>query len=691
MHMNTKQEIRNIGIFAHVDAGKTTTTERILYYSGVLHKIGEVDSGTAVMDWMAQEQNRGITITSAATKLLWRECQINIIDTPGHVDFTAEVERCLRVLDGGVAIFDAVNGVEPQSETVWRQAARYGIPRLVFVNKMDRVGADFDRACRSIVDVFGVRLLKLFIPVGAERDFQGVIDVLGQAMLWWGSEDQGKEVHRRDVPPQWQEDARQAYNELIEQLADESDTIAEQYLGGGEVDAELCHTIVRRLVHAEAAFPVFCGASLRNIGVQPLMDAIVAYLPPPDELPDIIATTTAAQDGAPLQEVRIVRSVNQPLSALIFKISCDRGKGDFAYIRVYAGRLQAGQKIYNASLGIYERIHQLRLMHANSSTQVSEIVAGDIGVAIGFKKSRTGDTLTTKENAHLLENIIFPEPVISSSIEPQTQSDRDHLLQVLSILSKEDPTFRWKEDSDTGELIIAGMGELHLSVLSARIADDFKVAAKIGTPQVAYRERIQRVVRERSVLQFQLAGAEHRMAYTCTVGPTEHDDGVKNEITIRVGAGGTRLTDGMMDAEQHAVAVRAAEGALNSGFLLGYPAIQTKVEMEIDEIVSGNATVAIEAAVSRVVSALCQRADPVQLEPVMTVSVITPREYVGEVLSGLQQRNGSTTGVRSLPSGEKITATAPLARLFGYSTAIRSATKGRGEFNITFARFAPLV
>lgn len=730
--MGTQQQRRNIGIFAHVDAGKTTTTERILYYSGVSHRIGAVDRGTAVMDWMAQEQDRGITITSAATKIHWQGCEINIIDTPGHVDFTAEVERSLRVLDGGVAIFDAVNGVEPQSETVWRQATRYHIPRLIFINKMDRVGADFDYVCRNIseellnghhdTDVASGRdrerkLLKLTIPVGSEREFGGVIDVLRQQLVEWRGDDDGRSVQRGEIPAELAEVAGAAYQELIEHLADESDQIAEQYLGGEAVGVGVCQEVIRRLTIAEMAFPVFCGASLRNIGVQPLMDGVVEYLPTPEELPYIIARAGHEKRGE-TAEVRVERSVDGPLSALIFKIAADRERGEIIYIRVYAGRVKSGDKLYNASLGIEERVNQLRIMHANSSTQVGEIVAGDIGTAVGLKHSRTGDTLTTRGNPHLLEEILFPQPVISSAIEPRSQSDRDHLLEVLQILRREDPTFHWKDDLDTGELVISGMGELHLNVLATRITDDFKVTARIGAPQVNYRERLQQTVSEDGSVELQLGGVEHRVGYHCSVGPAvvaagivDASDGegeaaagataVKesdNQIIIEIaeevaGSGGGDSGGGtvMPQSELAVVAKQAVEEILAAGFLLGYPAIQTRIAFTIDEVLSANPTLAVEAAVSKIVTALCQRADPVRLEPVMTVTVATPQECVGEVVAGLQQRGGVTTGITATHGGrERIVATAPLARLFGYSTAVRSATKGRGEFSIEFNRFAPV-
>lgn len=716
--MDKQQQRRNIGIFAHVDAGKTTTTERILYYSGMSHRIGEVDRGTAVMDWMEQEQNRGITITSAATKIHWRECEINLIDTPGHVDFTAEVERSLRVLDGGVAIFDAVNGVEPQSETVWRQAARYHIPRLLFINKMDRVGADFDFACRNIseelltmqsgtaaddgIEVENRKLLKLTIPVGAEREFSGVIDVLRQQLLEWRSEDGGREVQRRELPAELKEEAAAAYQELIETLADKSDQIAEQYLNGKAISIALCQQVVRQLTIDEAAFPVFCGASLRNIGVQPLIDGVIDYLPAPEELSDITAHACGKESGD--TEVRIKRNIAAPLSALVFKIAADRERGEIAYVRVYAGRMKSGDKLYNASLGIEERVHQLRIMHANSSTQVGEIAAGDIGVAVGLKRARTGDTMTTRGNPHLLEEIRFPQPVISSAIEPRSQSDRDHLLEVLKVLEREDPTFHWKDDLDTGELVISGMGELHLAVLATRITDDFKVVAKIGAPQVSYRERLQQTISESSTIELQLGGAEHRIGYQCSVGPAittqesvEADharaaiaEESENQIVIEIAE---EITSDSTTARQNelAAARQAAEGVLAAGFLLGYPAIQTRVTVVITEILSVNPLLSIETAIGKVVAALCQRANPVQLEPVMTVTVVTPQECVGEVMAGLQQRGGVASGISTAHGGrERIIATAPLSRLFGYSTAVRSATKGRGEFSIEFKCFAPM-
>ena len=674
--MKKEHTMRNIGIFAHVDAGKTTTTERILYYSGISHRIGEVDRGTAIMDWMEQEQDRGITITSAATKLLWQGCEINIIDTPGHVDFTAEVERCLRVLDGGIAIFDAVNGVEAQSETVWKQAARYHIPRLVYINKMDRIGADFAHACDTIRNELDATLLILYIPVGAENTFCGVIDVLAQKMLTWDAADYGKEVHIHPIPDDMLAYAHSAHERLIQQLADESDEVAEQYLSEEVVDIDLCGRIIRDLVCSEKAFAVFCGASLKNIGIQPLLDAVIKYLPAPEEGAAIVAHSTKDAN----KSIRIPRDKEHALSALIFKIARDRERGEMVYARVYAGKMRAGQRIYNASKGVYERINQLRHMHANTSKIVSSIEAGDIGVVIGLKKSHTGDTITVKEHAHLLEHITFPQPVISSSIEPKSQSDRDSLKEVLGALSKEDPTFQWRDDIDTGELIIAGMGELHLDVLATRITHDFNIQARIGKPQVTYRETICNSITEKDTLALHLAGAEHKISYECSVVPYVHE---KPENTVAVAVPNTI-------SEHRERVADIVHTTLNAGFILGYPAIHIKVDVHITEIASDNVAMALESATAQIVSRLCQKAQPIQLEPIMSITITTPKEYVGDVLSGLQQRGGITSAIHSLPSGEKILAQAPLARLFGYSTVIRSATKGKGEFNIEFKQFAPL-
>jgi elongation factor G len=668
------KKIRNIGIMAHIDAGKTTTTERILFYTGRSHRIGEVDRGDTVMDWMAQEQNRGITITSAATTCFWRDHQVNIIDTPGHVDFTAEVERSLRVLDGAVGIFCAVGGVEPQSETVWRQANAYDIPRIAYVNKMDRVGADFAEVVREIEQKLTANPVAVQIPIGRENTFEGVIDLRSMEELHWDAQASGANIERKPIRPQLEEEAQRWREKLIDELSTHSDELMEIILEGKEVDPSLLDHILREQTVGLTLVPVLVGASLKNVGVQPLLDAVVNYLPAPEE----VAPVTGI-DPRKETQVEFERSEDGPDVALVFKIQTERESGAMSFVRVYSGAIKAGSAVMNHNKKKRERVNRLLRIHANRTEQVDKLTAGEIGAIIGFKIAQTGDTVGSEGFPVVLERMHFPEPVISVAIEPRTLSERDKLKGVLQTLSREDPTFFSREDEDTGELIISGMGELHLDVLVTRMIDDFNVGAKVGKPQVTYRESVSGKNRHRETFQRVLAGKENSADITIEVSPRPRGTGNHYESAV---------SSDLLPQTLHAAVERGVTGAMQSGILQGYPAVD--VEARLVDAVYYEATsteFAFEAAASMAFDNACRDAGPILLQPIMKLVVIVPKEFMGDVISGITMRGGLVQSVESRPSAEHINATAPLAELFGYSTALRSATQGRGTYSLEFSHF----
>jgi elongation factor G len=663
---------RNIGIMAHIDAGKTTTTERILYYSGKTYKIGEVDDGEATMDWMEQEQERGITITSAATTTYWRDHQINIIDTPGHVDFTAEVERSLRVLDGAVAVFSAVDGVEPQSETVWHQADRYRVPRLAYVNKMDRLGADFGAVLEDMRKKLGAKPVAIQLPLGAEGGFEGLIDLV--AMEEQRFSEDGMEIARAPVAPERLEAARAAREALIDALSARSDEITDLFLEGKEVPAELIRKELRAACIAQELVPTLCGASRRNVGVQPLIDAVVDYLPAPDEVPPAKAFHLKKEE-----EVDVPCDPSGHPLGLVFKVQYDREAGPLCFVRMYSGSLKNASTVYNQNKKKRERITRLLRMHANKSEPMDEVRAGDIAVIVGMKLAQTGDTIGTEGWPVALEKMHFPEPVISVAIEPKTMSDRDKLKETLEILSKEDPTFTTRENEETGQIVISGMGELHLDVLVTRIIRDFKIQAKQGNPQVTYRESITKSATHNERYRKTMAGKEVAAGLTIEVRPLERGSG--NSYAKRVRAPG--VPDEIFDAVE-----RGFQSAFGSGIQFGYPAVDVGIELvgiEYDELTAS--TFAFEACANMAFDSACRAAGPVMLEPVMKVDISCPKEFLGEAMSLVSQRGGIIHGSDSKTSGELIHAEAPMVAMFGFTTSLRSVTQGRASFSMEFSHF----
>lgn len=670
------QKTRNIGIMAHIDAGKTTTTERILFYTGRSHRLGEVDDGNATMDWMEQEQNRGITITSAATTCYWKDCKINIIDTPGHVDFTAEVERSLRVLDGTVAIFCAVGGVEPQSETVWHQADTYNVPRIAYINKMDRIGADFFAVIEEMKEKFQCEPAVLTLPIGAENNFEGIIDLRTMEERHWNPDSKGSDIETRPIRDSHLEEAARWREVLLDQLTRFSDSLTEKVLDGQEVSAAEINSILREQTIQRALIPVTCGASLRNIGVQFVMDNIVDFLPAPDELPPIEGLHIKKQTT-----VSFNRSTDENPVALIFKIHHDREAGPMCFVRVYSGSIKAGTAVYNASKKKRERINRLLRMHSNRSESIDVLNAGDIGVIIGFKIAQTGDTIASEGLPVILESMHFPEPVISSAIEPKTLSDRDKLKEVLSLIAQEDPTFFWKEDEETGELIISGMGELHLDVVTTRIKDDYKLAAKMGKQQVSYRESISSPVDHSFSYEKMIGGKVQTARIQFTIAPSEKAAGNRFISKIRPGQVPEEFIRGI---EQ------SVTSAFSSGIRFGYPCIDITFTLTgIDFTPETDSIFAYEAAASMGFDEAAELAGPVLLEPVMKIDIMTPKEYLGEVISGITMRGGLVQQIESRTAIEHIKAQAPLEKMFGYSTSLRSMTQGRGTFAMEFSHFSP--
>ncbi|MDR3302230.1 MAG: elongation factor G [Spirochaetaceae bacterium] len=673
--------LRNIGIMAHIDAGKTTTTERILYYTGKSHKIGEVDDGEAIMDWMEQEQERGITIQSAATTTYWqrvfqnagKKFQINIIDTPGHVDFTAEVERSLRVLDGAIAIFDAVRGVEAQTETVWHQAERYKVPCIGYINKMDRVGADFFTALDDINSKLGTNPAAIQIPIGQENTFEGLIDLIEMEEVRFSGAD-GELVERSPIDAARRPLALQWREKLLDTLASVSDTITELYLGGGDIPADLLRAELRKSVLAREVFPVLCGASRRNLGVQPLIDALVDFLPAPDEVLPAIAHNIKKDEDVPVP----CALEGQPLG-LVFKIQNDREAGSLSYIRMYAGKFTPGATCYNTGKKKRERINRILRMHSNKSEPVESLCAGDIGVFIGLKFSQTGDTLGTEGFPVMLEKMQFPEPVISVSIEPKNTPEREKLKTALEILSKEDPTFTTQENEETGQLIISGMGELHLDVLVTRMTKEFKVEAQVGNPQVSYRESVSASYTHHETFSRVFAGRENTAALTLHVEPLPRGTG--NQYVNKVKQ--TGIPDAIFDAIE-----RGMNGAFGSGIVLGYPCIDVGVSLtEIGYSELTGSEFAFEACANMGFDEACKKAAPVLLEPVMAVDLISPKEFVGDCISLITQRGGQVSGMESKTSFDEVKTFAPMAKMFGFMTSLRSVSQGRATFSMEFSHF----
>jgi len=663
------EKIRNIGIAAHIDAGKTTTTERVLYYTGRIHQMGEVHEGSATMDWMAQEQERGITITSAATTCEWKECQINIIDTPGHVDFTVEVERSLRVLDGVIAVFCAVGGVQPQSETVWRQANRYKVPRIAFVNKMDRIGADFNRVVTRIRERLGANAVPIQIPMGAEERFEGVIDIVRLKAIRYVDE-LGETYEEMDIPDSLVDQAREARDYLIEKVAEIDEHLMEKYVEGQKITPEEIRAGVRKGTVTNKLVPVLCGSAFKNKGVQPLMDAVVDYLPSPLDIPPIEAIKMP--DG---ETVTREASDNEPFCALVFKITSDPYVGRLTYFRVYSGKVARGSTVFNVTRGKRQRLNRILRMHANRREEVDEVYAADIVAVVGLDDAVTGDTLAAEHSKVLLESIHFPEPVISVAIEPKTKADQEKMALALERLSNEDPTFKTHTDADTGQTIISGMGELHLEIILDRLYREFKVEANHGKPQVAYKETITRTAQGEGRYVKQTGGRGQYGHCIIVMEPMPTGTGIIFE---------SKITGGEIPKEFIQPARQGIEEALESGVLAGFPVLDVKVQLvggsfhEVD-----SSELSFKIAGSMAARHAVDNGNPTLKEPIMAVEVVVPEEFVGDVISDLNGRRGVITHLEVAPGGSQvIQANVPLAEMFGYATVLRSVTQGRASYTM---------
>jgi len=665
---------RNIGIMAHIDAGKTTTTERILFFTGRSHKIGEVHDGAATMDWMEQEQERGITITSAATTTEWRGHTIQLIDTPGHVDFTVEVERSLRVLDGAVAVLDAVAGVEPQTETVWRQADKYGVPRIVFVNKMDRVGADFDRCVEMLDSRLGIHAIPVQLPIGAEDRFSGVVDLVTMtALVWPDGTTNGADFARVEIPADMLERAQAAHHTLVEAVAETSEELLDAYFENDNLTTEQLLSGLRTGVVMGKIVPVLCGTAFKNKGVQPLLDAVVDFLPSPTDIPAVTGETPA---GEP-----VVRHPddNEPFSAVMFKVQTDPYVGRLSYVRVYSGKLNSGDSVLNATKGRKDRVGRILKMHANSREDVTEIRTGDIVAFVGLKDASTGDTLCSVGDPIILEHMEFPEPVISVAVEPATKNDQDKLGKALAALSEEDPTFRVKSDEETGQTVISGMGELHLEILVDRMKREFKVEANVGRPEVAYRETATAPASKVEYRHVKQTGG--RGQYAHVVLDIEPNPGGGFEFV-------DKITGGVIPKEYIPSVEHGVKGALASGTLAGYPVIDVKVSLVFGSSHDVDSSqMAFEMAGSMGLREALRRAKPVLLEPVMSVEVVTPEDFLGDVVGDLSSRRGRVEGISLRGNARVISAFVPLAQMFGYATDLRSKTQGRAAYTMQFATY----
>ncbi len=670
------ERYRNIGIIAHIDAGKTTTTERILYYTGKTHRLGSVDDGTTVTDWMEQERERGITIVSAAVSAEWKGYLVNIIDTPGHIDFTAEVQRSLRVLDGGVVVFDAVQGVEPQSETVWRQADLYGVPRICLINKMDRVGASYDRTIGTIRDRLGANPVAVQMPIGAEADFRGIIDLFTrQAVVW--EDEQGKEPIEVDVPVDLQSQMEAMREVMIEQIAETDDDLTLKYLEGAEIGVDELKVALRKAVIAGQITPVYCGTALRNKGIQRVLDAVVDFLPSPLDIPAVKGFKPNSED-----EVERPPDETAPMSALVFKIVTDPYVGRLAYLRIYSGKVSQGASVYNPTKRKKERIGRLIRMYADRREDITSADAGDIVAILGLKNSFTGDTLCDAANQVILENISFPEPVISIAIEPKTMADQNKMASALHKLAEEDPTFLVRVDHETGQTLISGMGELHLEVLVDRLLREFNVQARIGQPRVAYRESITRVVEKINYRHSKQTGGRGQFAHVImALEPGEAGSGVVFE---------SEIFGGSIPREFIPAVGKGVKEAAEGGVLAGYPVTDVKVRLydgSFHEVDSNE--MAFKMAGSMAFREGIRKAGPVLQEPIMKVEIVIPEEYLGEIIGQVNSRRGEVLGMDLRPGGSQaVRSMVPLAEMFGYATHLRSATKGRGAFTMEFDHYA---
>jgi len=671
------EKTRNIGIMAHIDAGKTTTTERILYYTGINYKIGEVHEGTATMDWMVQEQERGITITSAATTCFWRDHRVNIIDTPGHVDFTIEVERSLRVLDGAVAVFCSVGGVEPQTETVWRQADKYGVPRIAFVNKMDRLGADFFRVVQMIRDRLGARPAIIELPIGAEEKFAGVIDLVSMKAVVWEDESLGAKFRTEPIPESLIAQANEYREKLLETAADCDEAIMEKYLEGKEIGENELRAAIRRGALSLKIVPTLCGSAFRNKGVQPLLDAVVDYLPSPLDIPPVKGVNPSSQQP----EERPAKD-DAPFSALAFKIMTDPFVGTLSFFRVYSGALTSGSSVYNSTKGKRERIGRLLKMHANKREEIKEVYAGDIAAAVGLKTATTGDTLCDEDHPIILESIDFPDPVISIAIEPKSKADQERLGLSLQKLATEDPSFRVRTDEETGQTIISGMGELHLEIIVDRLLREFNVGANVGKPQVAYKETIRKSVEQQGKFIRQTGGRGQYGDVWIKVEPQQPGSGFEFVDAVKGGS---------IPREYIPAVEKGVREATENGALAGYPMVDVKVTLfdgsyhDVD-----SSEIAFKIAGSMAFKEAARKANPVLLEPIMSVEVVVPEEFMGDVIGDISSRRGKVLGMDTRPAAQAIDARVPLAQMFGYATDLRSMTQGRATYTMQFSHYEPV-
>ena len=668
------QKVRNIGFIAHIDAGKTTVTERVLFFTGRTYKLGEVHEGTTVMDWMAQERERGITITSAATRAAWKGHQINIIDTPGHVDFTAEVERSLRVLDGGVVVFDAVAGVQPQSETVWRQADRYGVPRICFVNKMDRIGADFDKTMDSIRHRLKVVPVPVQYPIGAEDKFHGVIDLVEEKAWFFERGGASGELREGEIPPDLREEAAQVREEMIERVAENDEHVLEQFLSGETPSPEEIKAALRRATIGNHAVPVVCGSALQSLGVQLVLDAVLDYLPSPLDVPAVVGKVPNREE-----ETERKADESEPFAALAFKVVSDPYVGRLVYFRVYSGSMKAGASVYNSSKGVRERMGRIMFMHANHREEAESISVGEIGAAVGLKNTFTGETICDEKQPITLESIRFAEPVISVAIEPATRAEQDKLTDSLIKLSEEDPTFRVRYDKETGQTVMSGMGELHLEILVDRLKREFRVNAAIGRPQVAYREAVTRLAKAQGRFVRQTGGRGQFGDCVLVIEPGDPGSGFRFE---------NRIVGGAIPREYIPAVNKGAEEALLTGVIAGYPVMDVKVAVVDGSFHAVDSSeMAFKIAASMAIKDALTKAGPILLEPVMELQVITPGEYLGEVLADLNSRRGRIKSMEGQGDTQVLEADAPLVEMFGYATDLRSVTQGRANYSMEFGRY----
>jgi len=671
------EKTRNIGIMAHIDAGKTTTTERILYYTGINYKIGEVHEGTATMDWMVQEQERGITITSAATTCFWRDHRVNIIDTPGHVDFTIEVERSLRVLDGAVAVFCSVGGVEPQTETVWRQADKYGVPRLAFINKMDRLGADFFRVVKMIENRLGAHPAVVQLPIGAEDKFAGIVDLVTMKAVVWEDESLGAKFHEEAIPGDLQEQAEEYREKLLEAAADADEAIMEKYLDGKAISETELRAAIRKGTLALKIVPIVCGTAFRNKGVQPMLDAVVEYLPSPVDIPPVkgVIAGTDKPDERPARD-------DVPFSALAFKIMTDPFVGTLTFFRVYSGSISSGASIYNSTKTKRERVGRLLKMHANKREEIKDVYAGDIAAAVGLRTATTGDTLCDEDKPIVLESIDFPEPVISIAIEPKSKADQEKLGLSLQKLATEDPSFRVRTDEETGQTIISGMGELHLEIIVDRLLREFSVGASVGKPQVAYRETVRKAVEQQGRFVRQTGGRGQYGDVWIKLEPQQPGGGFEFVDAIKGGS---------IPREYIPAVEKGIREALDNGVLAGYPVVDVKVTLfdgsyhDVD-----SSEIAFKIAGSMAFKQAARKASPVLLEPIMSVEVVVPEDFMGDVIGDLSSRRGKVLGMDTRPAAQAIDARVPLAQMFGYATDVRSMTQGRATYTMQFSHYEPV-